>query len=215
MQEQLQTKLFTIANDHEQTIAEITPLLACIDFDALDGVETGLYDELRSCMEPIDTALENGVATCDWSECEIQCDREEAQTKIHLALFEGMCQLEYRIQSRFLLFTCMQVQYWFLVFTRGLLLQGCLLLYWKKLRPPTVKLKYDYDVDEGRAVHIDMDDDGIDKTTKAAIEGHLKHERNQGYLKFAFAFLLNVPWIALIIYFKITGDPFRPKWMEA
>jgi hypothetical protein len=56
-----------------------------------------------------------------------------------------------------------------------------------------------------------MDDDGIDKTTKAAIEGHLKHERNQGYLKFAFAFLLNVPWIALISISRLQAILFVPS----
>ena len=77
VQEQQQTKLFTIANNHEQTMVDIAPLLACIDFDALNGVE-GLYNDLRNCIEPIDTTLESGIASCDWSQCDIQCNREEA-----------------------------------------------------------------------------------------------------------------------------------------
>jgi hypothetical protein len=85
------------------------------------------------------------------------------------------------------------------------MLQGCLFLYWQKLRPSTIKVKDDHDVDCN----------DFDKATKAVIERHLKHEKNQGCRKIAFAILLNVPWIATIIYLKITdADPLRPKWME-
>jgi hypothetical protein len=212
VQEQQQTKLLTIANDHEQTMADIAPLLACINFDALDGVEPGLYYELRSCMEPIDTTLENGVATCDWSGCDIQCNREEAHVEIKLAVVEPMCEFEYRIQSWVLLCCFMQLQYWCLYFTTGRVLQGCLLRFWKQLRPPTVKLKYDYNVDEGRPV-IDKTD--LDKATKGAIESHLKDVRNRGYRQFSYAVLLNIPWISSMVYFSYTGaDPLKPKWLE-
>jgi hypothetical protein len=211
---QQEARLSTIANDRENTAAVITSLLACIDFDALGGVEPGLHDELLKCTEPMNTPLENGVAACNWTTCEIQCHRTEAQNEISGALVTDWCKFEYKIQSDILLFLCIQLQWWSLFFTRAVVLNGCLLLFWNKLRPPTVKVKYDYDVVDGRAVNIDMDDNDLDKATKEAIARHLRHQRNQGYLRFVLALLINVPWIAIMIYLNITGvDPLRPVWL--
>jgi hypothetical protein len=213
---QQESRLLTSANDCENIIAAITPLLACIDFNALSGAEPGLYDELLKCAEPVNTTLENGVAVCDWSTWVIECDRIGAQQEIRLVVVEEACKFEYKVQSEFFLFLCIQLQYWSLFFTRKLVLDGCLRLFWNKLRPPTVKVKHNHDVVKGRAVNIDTDNDDLDKATKEAIARHLRHERNHGYLRFLLAFLVNVPWpwIAVMIYLSRTGvDPLRPMWL--
>jgi hypothetical protein len=209
------SRLLTSANDRENTIASITPLLACIDFNALSGTEPGLYDELLKCTEPVNTTLENGVAVCDWSTCVFECDKEGAKAEIRHVIVEEACKFEYKLQSNIFLFLCISLQWWTLYYTRELVLDGWLRFFWKKLRPPIVKLKYDYDVVEGRAVNIDTANDDLDKATQEAIARHLRHERNHGLLRFLLAVLINVPWLALLIYLSGTGvDPFRPMWLE-
>jgi hypothetical protein len=61
---------------------------------------------------PLDTVLEEGVASCDWGECVIDCDQGAVTAEIQRIVIENTCIIEEQYHARFWLF-CVILWAWF------------------------------------------------------------------------------------------------------
>jgi hypothetical protein len=107
-QTQQSQHLASIMNEYNTSIIETQRLLGCIDLDAFDGVDPDLF----TCIVPLDTVLEEGVASCDWGECVIDCDQGAVTAEIQRIVIENTCIIEEQYHARFWLF-CVILWAWF------------------------------------------------------------------------------------------------------
>lgn len=212
IQHQLQERLFSSDFDYNKTVEESNLILDCIDVSSLGSDGPQLQQDLHTCSQPRHITLDDGLAYCDWPECEMQCNDEEVTASIKQDVIENMCIYEWYFYSEAIILFLMVLQYWCMWFASILFEQAVFALLRKRLRRNSVKWVYEQDVESGEIVGAE----GM-SAEEAKAQALQKFERREKFVAFAKLFgaaSLIALFVTLRVYFARVGDFLEPKWFD-
>jgi hypothetical protein len=177
-------------------MTESDRLLSCIDLDAFDGVDPDLF----ACTAPLDTILDEGVATCEWGECVIDCNQGAVTAKIQRVVIDNSCFIEGQYHARFRLF-CVLLWAWFSLKLFSNSIYGCApYLFPKRYGSKTVKMELERYI--GSRKLLGSEGEEAEQAMDTATASLLFWNKVKNWCYMLFVFALNGVWITILILLK-------------